>query len=456
MKETPHFKKRRLCLSPKGSVEKLGGWPQVRFTIAIVVILFTSLLFSCSSGDVAKQAQATLTQPVLTLFTPTTAIEMTPSAQLITLVPEPSLTPMPTSSITPEPIPTLTALVKKESVIAAMVYADIGDIVLVDSLGNPVRTIHLDAIRVAWSPDGCQLHATVTTGKDIRLLSVDLAGQVLQELFVGGSNVDGGWQTSPALSPTGEWVAYAVWSGERYRIGAEFQDIEVVAVGEQANRFSLTERGGAWVWGAAWSPDGARLAFSDYDKAGIAQVYHSRPDGSDRYQLTRFTTPGLKIGAIKWSLDGHALAFATYYDDGLGGLWIVSSDGRDLRPMIVDSTSPIEEDWLWWSTDGNTLIAGTRGYVLADGLYWFDVGTGEILHTLSASETPYEGVAVPFPIADVQKVGFMAGDNNFYQYNLVDSSIELWADQETLSQGLFHQVSPVPNGPVELNYCLRR
>jgi len=68
-----------------------------------------------------------------------------------------------------------------------------------------------------------------------------------------------------------------------------------------------------------WSPDGTRLAYSDYDVAGVAQLYHSHPDGSDRRQVTTFTTSGLDIGAIKWSPDGRFLACATYYGADQGG-----------------------------------------------------------------------------------------------------------------------------------------
>jgi Tol biopolymer transport system component len=454
MKQVYLFKKRCLCISKKGRPQKSSGWLQMSFLLAIGVVLFASLLFSCSPTGATEQVQITRTQPISTPLAPTATIETGSPPQAITSTPTLTLAPIPAT--TSDLIPTLTIAVEDGRVIAAMVYADIGEIVLVGPTGTPVRTIHLNAIQVAWSPEGCQLQATVTTGEDIRLLSVDLSGQVLQELFVGGYNSVGGWQTSPMLSPTGEWVAYIVWSGERYRVGAEFQDVEVMAVERQAEPSHLTERGGAWVWGAVWSPDGRRLAYSDYDEAEIAQVYHSLPDGSDRLQLTEFTTPGLKVGAIKWSLDGQALAFATYYGDNLGGLWVASSDGTDLRQMALDSTSPVEEDWLWWSADGDTLVADTRGYVSADGLYWFDSDTGEVRHTLYASETPYEGIVLPFPIVDVQVMGFVAGDNNIYQYDLVDGSRKLWADQKTLSQGILQQISPVPNGPIDLDFCLQK
>jgi len=128
--------------------------------------------------------------------------------------------------------------------------------------------------------------------------------------------------------------------------------------------------------------------------------------------------------------------------------------------MALDDTSPVAEDWLWWSADGATLVAGTRGYVPTDGLYWFDAGSGAVRHVLYSSEAPYESVVSPFPIAGVQRMGFMAGDNNLYQCDLLDRSVALWLNQETLESdfnatgSLLREVSPIPNGPIDLHACL--
>jgi len=110
-----------------------------------------------------------------------------------------------------------------------------------------------------------------------------------------------------------------------------------------------------------------------------------------------------------------------------------------------------------WSADGKTLVTKTRGYVPADGLYWIEAETGEVLNILYESEAPSRAIANPFPIADTQKVGFLAGEN-YYQYDLLDGSISTtqWANRETIRQwGLLHQISGVSDGPVDVDICLR-
>lgn len=44
---------------------------------------------------------------------------------------------------------------------------------------------------------------------------------------------------------------------------------------------------GASLFGAVWSPDGSRIAFSRGASGPVADIFISRPDGSDRRQVTR-------------------------------------------------------------------------------------------------------------------------------------------------------------------------
>lgn len=302
----------------------------------------------------------------------------------------------------------------------------------------------------------------VTTGQDIRLFDLDLANGTEQEVFIGGEDANGNWRTYPLLSPDRKWVAYIVWSGELKPSGdTEFQDVEVIAVNERTRPFRLTKRGGAG--GRIWSPDSQYLAYSDYDEAGNSQLYLSRPDGSDRHQLTHFTTSEFIVDGIDWSPDGQRLSFDVVdLDDNLQETWVIHSDGSDLRMLTLDDGKPVPGSGLLWSTDSRTLVVHAWGYESADGLYWFSLDTGKVDHVFHDVKAPSKHIAFPFLISDVQTIGFLGGDYDFYSYNLADDTYKLWLDKFTLfpeykdshdGYPMLRQMAPVPGGAVDISQC---
>ena len=178
-----------------------------------------------------------------------------------------------------------------------------------------MKLMHLNntPLSVAWGNEDCELLVKVTTGEDIRLLGIDLSGVVIEEYFVGGHRNETEWMAWPSLSPSKQWVAYVVWSGEFYYSGAEFQDIEVIPVNGGGVPIRLTQRGGSLgEWCILVPPDGRYLAYSDYDDYGVNQLYYSTFDGTEKHQLTEFTEPGDRVGPVEWSQDGQTIAFGVY------------------------------------------------------------------------------------------------------------------------------------------------
>lgn len=395
----------------------------------------SSTLKPTSPGPIGEET------PEATVTTPT--VEASPR-------PEPTTTHESQPTETEEPIGQGTVLEEGEKVSVVMVFQDARGILLLGPDGGLIGEIPMHPIGVTWSADGCQLQATIAIGEDTRLYTIDLQGNILREtFFAGGYDSSGGWRTWPALSPNGHWISYVVWSGDMFYSGAEYQDIQVVTVENQGEPLRLTEHGGAWERGAVWSPDGEFLAFSDLDETGVAQLLTWQTGSNAQQQLTRFTRPNLRIGAIAWSADGGLLAFGTYYGDGLGGLWVISQDGKGLRPMNFDETSPLDSDWLMWSHDGSILVAATRGYVPADGLYWFEVSTGEVYH----SHHPAHSIAFPFRIYGTESVGYLGGDRILYRYDLEDGALSQWADCDLLSRSGVQQIISPPKGPVDITLC---
>jgi Tol biopolymer transport system component len=111
---------------------------------------------------------------------------------------------------------------------------------------------------------------------------------------------DGGWKTSPRLSPDGEKVAY-------HRNG----DIYVKGVGVGTRPLRLTENP-AWDRSPEWSPDGRQIAFVRHLDEGPAIYAMPWPSGQER-RLDQLTGPAVRWGGfttLSWSPDGASLAFA--------------------------------------------------------------------------------------------------------------------------------------------------
>ena len=377
----------------------------------------------------------------------------------------------PTSFIPLVPTATLPDPDQLNKVMAAVVNRQGGIVVLVDLIGTPLKIIDFNPysytpLDVQWVSNGCELVVMVTTGEDIRLLRVDLLGNILQEYFIGGHNADGAWLTSPTLSPSGKWVAYVSWSGERYYRGAEFQDVEVVPVGDQSSPFQLTDHSGAWMNGAVWAPDRDLLAYSDYDEQGFNQLYYSDFDGTGRHQITQFTDPDLRVGWTKWFTDSESdkLVFVTYTgyrtDNERIKLWVASLDGSLIQEVALSPDIWGIEDNFWLGSEGNVLVI--RGFrpivdgmrtVDRSGLYWIDWQNGGILSELTEVEIELP-IFQATPIDDVQVFWFFDGTAAFFQYDLINDSITPLFDAGFLLRAAIQDVEPVPNGLVDIDTCI--
>jgi Tol biopolymer transport system component len=220
------------------------------------------------------------------------------------------------------------------------------EILLLDTSGNLVSQIsftELTPLDTVWSNDLCQLLVTTTNGQEIQLLGISLDGQVVASYFKGGYDSTRRWLTFPSFSSNAAWIAYAVWSGEFGYQNESYQDIEVISRDNPSNPMQLTDHGGAWEKGGVWSPDGDRLAFTDYDNNHILQILTSAPNGEQKKQLSNFTQLGMKPGPLNWSSDGRAIASVIYSaNNGRSPelqLWIFSDGGNTKRTNLPDGDS---------------------------------------------------------------------------------------------------------------------
>jgi Tol biopolymer transport system component len=119
-------------------------------------------------------------------------------------------------------------------------------------------------------------------------------------------------------------------------------------------RPSLKEEGDA-----AWSPDGARIAFV---RGG--DLYLMKPDGTGARRLVRLDDR--MVQAPAWAPDGSALVFSTVQLGGTyplycgqhgGGIYIVRADGSGLRKLTDDAC----DGQVSWSPGGDRLLFSAGG-----------------------------------------------------------------------------------------------
>ena len=115
-------------------------------------------------------------------------------------------------------------------------------------------------------------------------------------------------------------------------------------------------------FGAAWSPDGRKLAFSRQVGTGTA-LFVMNADGSGVRRLTtpivRPEGPATYDVAPAWSPDGRRLAFASDRSGGAPDVWRIDADGTDLvrltrTELFVAETNPTwspDGRWIWFDTD---------------------------------------------------------------------------------------------------------
>jgi len=80
------------------------------------------------------------------------------------------------------------------------------------------------------------------------------------------------------------------------------------------------------------------------------QLWRSRPDGSERLQLTFFP---LGIGHVRWSPDGTRIAFrGDLKEPGSARIYLISPDGGNPEPVTPKQYAA---DYPQWSPDGHLL-----------------------------------------------------------------------------------------------------
>lgn len=177
----------------------------------------------------------------------------------------------------------------------------------------------------------------------VRLDASDGSERVIPSGF---QSIDG-----PAVSPNGDTIAFTTGGAALYLVDVDGSNVQQVASGVQE---------------AAWSPDGAYLA------------YVSLRDGLHVHDLSNGETIQLtnspRDTAPAWSPDGRYIAFSRFVDPGNAEIFVVQSDGGSEQRLTVAS----EDDYSpTWSPDGRHIAFGSNRDG-TEGLWFMGTdGTGQ-------------------------------------------------------------------------------
>lgn len=156
----------------------------------------------------------------------------------------------------------------------------------------------------------------------------------------------------PAWSPDGERIAFTRSSQFNYPNNSDIFVVNADNTG-QVNLIGDPPGEAPFDGGAAWSPDGTRIAFHRATSQIHFSIHTMGTNGENRVQLTS----GHRDLAPNWSPDGSKIAFMRYAIDGDDSdVYVMNADGTNVRRLTDNAVNDEEPVW---SPDG-TKIAFVR------------------------------------------------------------------------------------------------
>jgi Tol biopolymer transport system component len=216
-----------------------------------------------------------------------------------------------------------------------------------------------DVERLLWSQsDRSILYDTSHPNNDHELYSIQSDGSGLEALT--DDSLD---ELEPAWSPDGSMLVFA--SARYAGLACKGCALTLRIAGADGSSSTALTRHGSGIYdsGAAWSPDGTRIAFVRATSDTPGRLYTVRPDGTELALLP----PGIRASAPAWSPDGTTLAFVSSAANA-GGILATAATGGAVRTEVPTPAGEQASDLRdpEWSPDG-TMIAfsGRHGVYVA-------------------------------------------------------------------------------------------
>jgi len=199
----------------------------------------------------------------------------------------------------------------------------------------------------AWSPDGSQL-AFASDDKNTYVINHDGSGLI--QLPTGG--------TWPSWSPDGRRLLVGTQDGFRI-VAADGSRENETLISLDSNSFTgLFSENVSSAWGASWSPDGGRIAFTawtgwDFERAFVANI-----DGSNGRAFFPTGNVVWDECAPKWSPDGTRIALLSM----VHGIAVVDMTTGKATSIASAGTTCWDGSFnrVAWSPDGKMLAITKR------------------------------------------------------------------------------------------------
>ena len=122
-------------------------------------------------------------------------------------------------------------------------------------------------------------------------------------------------------------------------------------------------------WGAAWSPDGRRIAFTGLRGYGDrGDVFTINADGSKRRRLTR----DLVSDFGQWSPDGRRIAYSRGDFHSNSNIYVINADGTG-RSRLTHTKADSNP---FWSPDGREIVFSRESRSSTHDVYVVNAATG--------------------------------------------------------------------------------
>ena len=179
----------------------------------------------------------------------------------------------------------------------------------------------------------------------IHVINVDGSGDTQITTSAGNDS-------NPAWSPDGARIAFSTPDSENRHIG-----IAVVNADGSDPRLLFSDETFLDYF-PAWSPDGSRIAFT---AGGGDAVDVMNADGSARHRLVT-KSGGESYGHLSWSPDGSRIAVQSTRPRDSGHvreeIWVMNADGSNFVRL---TTNEVEDNHPDWSPNGLSIVFGREG-----------------------------------------------------------------------------------------------